>query len=53
VIGVAPVYLVPKPDGTFCFCIDFRKLNVVTKTDSFFLPRIEDLYRFESEKPNL
>jgi len=38
----SPCILVPKPDGTFHFCTDFRKLNTVTKTDSFPLPQIED-----------
>ena len=43
----SPCILVPKSDGTyrFCtyrFCTDFRKLNAVTKADSFPLPRIED-----------
>ena len=34
--------LVPKSDGTLGFCTDFRKVNLLTKTDSFLLPRIED-----------
>ena len=34
--------LVPKSDGTVCFCTDSRKLNALMKTDSFPLPRIED-----------
>ena len=28
--------------GGLCFCIDFRKLNVRTKKDSYPLPRIQE-----------
>ena len=38
----SPCVLVPKPDNTFRFCNDFRKVNSVTKPDSFPLPRMED-----------
>ena len=34
--------LVSKPDGTFCMFFDFRKVNSVTKTDSFPVPRMDD-----------
>ena len=34
--------LVPKADGTWRFCTDFWKVNNVTKSDCFPLPRIED-----------
>ncbi len=32
----------PKHDGTPRFCSDFRKLNAVTKSDSFPIPRMDD-----------
>ena len=34
--------LVPKSDKTFRFCTDYRKVNTVTKPDSYPLPRMED-----------
>ena len=38
----SPCILVPKPDGTFRMCTDYSKVNSVTKTDSFPVPRIDD-----------
>lgn len=38
----SPCLLVNKPDGSFRFCTDYRKVNAVTKPNSFPLPRIED-----------
>ena len=38
----SPRILVPKSNGTYRMCTDYRKVNSVTKTDSFPIPRIDD-----------
>ena len=39
----SPVFLKKKPDGTFRFLVDYRKLNAVTKKDCYPHPSAEEL----------
>lgn len=34
--------LTPKSDGYLRFCIDYRRLNAVSKRESYTLPRVDD-----------
>ena len=37
------IVLVRKKDGTIQFCVDYRKLNVVTQKGTYLLPRVDEM----------
>jgi hypothetical protein len=41
----SPIVMVKKPNDEYGMCLDFRKVNAVTKKDSYRLPYIEDILR--------
>src|SRR2546422_2096795 len=40
----SPILLAKKKDGTDRFCVDFRKVNFLSKPDRYPLPRIDDIF---------
>ena len=40
----SPILHVPKANGTYCFCIDFRKLNENSVKDVIPMPRIDEVF---------
>ena len=38
----SPCILVTKPDGTYRICTDYSKVNNLSKTDTFPIPRMDD-----------
>ena len=41
-LWASPVVLVQKKDGTTRFCVDYQKVNAVTRKDANPLPRVDD-----------
>lgn len=39
----SPVVMIPKPDGTYRFCVDYRKLNQVTEKCAYPLPYMSSI----------
>lgn len=40
----SPIVLVKKKDNSTRFCVDFRKVNEITKKDAYLIPRIDDTF---------
>ena len=48
------ILMVPKPDGTFCMCVDHRALNDCTSDVSWPIPNIAEMFRrIGSQKPKI
>jgi len=40
----SPVCLVKKKDDTYRFCVDYRRVNSVSRRDAFPIPDIQDAF---------
>ncbi|WP_435316602.1 reverse transcriptase family protein, partial [Klebsiella pneumoniae] len=38
----SPIVVVTKPDKSIRLCIDYRKINKLTKSDTYPIPRVDD-----------
>ena len=39
----SPIVLVRKKNGSYRFCVDYRKVNSITRKDAYPLPRVDDI----------
>ena len=39
----SPIVLVKKKNGTIRFCVDYRRINDVTRRDAYPIPRVDDM----------
>lgn len=40
---LSPIVIVPKKNGKLCICVDYRKLNFLTKKNPYPLPFIDKI----------